>query len=75
MAQVLIRNLDDSVVERLKRRAASNGRSLQAELHELVEQAARVEPAAARRLADRIRGDLPRPATDSTELLRELRGG
>jgi hypothetical protein len=32
MAEVLIRDLDISVVEKLKARAAANGRSLQAEL-------------------------------------------
>lgn len=32
MAQLLIRNLDDSVVEALKRRAAMNGRSLAEEV-------------------------------------------
>lgn len=36
MAQVLVRNLDDDVVERLKRRADGNGRSLEAELREIL---------------------------------------
>ncbi len=33
MGDILIRNLDDAVIAALKRRADSNGRSLQAELH------------------------------------------
>ncbi|MBK1657834.1 FitA-like ribbon-helix-helix domain-containing protein [Paracraurococcus ruber] len=41
MAQVLVRNLDDAVVERLKARAAKAGRSLEAELREIVTAAAR----------------------------------
>ena len=32
MAQVLVRNLDEKTVTQLKKRAAENGRSLQAEL-------------------------------------------
>ena len=34
MGDILIRNLEDEVVEAWKQRAATNGRSLQAELHE-----------------------------------------
>ena len=36
MAQVLVRNLDDEVVERIKRRAERNGRSLEAELRDIL---------------------------------------
>ncbi len=41
MAQVFVRNLDEKTVTRLKKRAAGNGRSLQAELKLLLEQAVR----------------------------------
>ena len=41
MAQVLVRNLDEDVVERLKARAAMAGRSLEAELRDIVTAAAR----------------------------------
>ncbi|MBI4827437.1 MAG: Arc family DNA-binding protein [Nitrospinae bacterium] len=41
MPQALIRNLDVSVLNRLKTRAAAHGRSLQAELKRILEQAAR----------------------------------
>lgn len=37
MADVLIRNIDKKTLEKLKERAASNNRSLQEELKELVE--------------------------------------
>ena len=43
MSEVLVRNLDESVVEQLKTRARGNGRSLQAELKLILEQAARPE--------------------------------
>ena len=47
MAQVLVRNLDDAVVERLKARAAAKQRSLEAELREILEEAARPDRDAA----------------------------
>ena len=40
MVQVLIRQLDDEVVEALKRRAKAGGRSLEAELREILREAA-----------------------------------
>jgi plasmid stability protein len=55
MAEVLVRDLDALVVEKLKARAA-NGRSLQAELKAIIEaQASQVTKAEARALAARIR--------------------
>ena len=40
MSEVLIRNLDEPVVEQLKARARVNGRSLRAELKPILEQVA-----------------------------------
>lgn len=40
MAQILIRNLDDDVVERLKARAHANGRSLEGEARAILESGA-----------------------------------
>lgn len=40
MAQVLIRNLDDKVVRRLKKRAGEHKRSLQGEVKVILEEAA-----------------------------------
>jgi plasmid stability protein len=40
MAQLLVRNLPDEVKERLQRRAKSNGRSLEAEVRDVLEKAA-----------------------------------
>ncbi len=75
MAQVLVRDLDAVVVEKLKIRAADNGRSLQAELKAILEaQAREVTKAEARALAARIRQRLAgRLQTDSGELQAEDR--
>jgi plasmid stability protein len=40
MAQLLVRNLDDDVVASLKRRAADRKRSLQAEIRDILTEAA-----------------------------------
>jgi plasmid stability protein len=40
MGQVLVRNLDDDVIERLKRKAESKGHSLEQELREIITAAA-----------------------------------
>ncbi len=76
MANLTIRNLDDKVVERLKKRAKDNGRSLEAELRELLKQAAnRKSPEELLAIADRIAAMTPEgiKQTDSAELLREDR--
>ncbi len=75
MANLTIRNVDDKVVERLKKRAKDNGRSLEAELRELLKQAAnRKSPEELLAIADRIAAMTPDvPQTDSAELLREDR--
>ena len=44
MAQVLIRDLDDAVVSRLKLRAKKRGRSLEAELRKTLEQSVQPDP-------------------------------
>lgn len=59
MAQVLVRNLDDEVVERLKARAAKAGRSLESELRGILEAAAREERDAWVRRAAAIRARTP----------------
>lgn len=74
MAQLLVRDLDERVVERLKGRAKRSGRSLQAEAKGILEQAAKLDAAAARALADRIRRKLKgRTFRDSAPLIRKDR--
>jgi plasmid stability protein len=74
MAQVLIRDLKTDVVSRLKARAKRHGRSLQAELKEILQTASRHGGLDPRVVADRIRRRLGgRAQTDSVELLAEDR--
>lgn len=76
MAQVLVRDLDDKVVEQLKARAQRRGRSLQAELKTLLEQAANSDTdlEKAKRLAAKLRRELAgRKHSDSGELQAEDR--
>ncbi|MCG8510353.1 MAG: plasmid stabilization protein [Rhodospirillales bacterium] len=76
MANLTIRNLEEDVVKRLKEKAARSGRSLEAELREVLKQAAnrrtRKELLAA---ADDIASMTPKDVkqTDSAELIREDR--
>lgn len=76
MRQLLIRNLDEEIVERLKARAKAEHRSLQSEVKVILEQAARQNHAAAWQSVERFRERLKRSRrgfTDSTELVREDR--
>jgi len=74
MAQILIRNLDTAVVDRLKKRAECHGRSLQTEVKGILEEAAAADPAGARALAARIRRRFSgRRFGDSTKLVRDDR--
>ena len=75
MATLTIRRLDDDVYDRLRERARSNGRSLEAEVREILTEKARARD----RLVDELiafqeemgrkHGMLP----DSTALLRQMR--
>jgi plasmid stability protein len=76
MSQILVRDLAPDVVESLKRRAKANGRSLQAEVKEILERSA--EPTRLSReeflaIMDRIRSQAPPQRSDSVDLIREDR--
>jgi plasmid stability protein len=75
MASLTIRNLADDVVERLKARAETNNRSLEAELRDVMTNVARQGGAFdLRAVAERIAAMTPdRPQTDSAVLLRRDR--
>ena len=75
MADLTIRNLDEEIIEALKRRAKANNRSLEAEIREILTQAAQPSaPPDLRALAERIAAMTPDvQQTDSTALLREDR--
>ena len=75
MAQVLVRQLDDKVVERLKKRAKEHGRSLQSEVKTILEEAVPDYEDAWKRIA-RLKDTLNRSGrtfSNSTPLIREDR--
>lgn len=75
MPDVLVRDVDESALARLKERARGNGRSLGSELKLILEQASRtVDMATARARAEEMSRRLAgRHHTDSAELIREDR--
>ncbi len=74
MAHVLIRDLDDDVLEQLKATAKAHGRSLQAEVHDILHRASTRNLAETRRLSARWLKRLRASAlSDSTALIREDR--
>ena len=74
MANVLVRDLDNDVLKQLKTAAKAHGRSLQAEIHEVLRNASARNLAETRRLSaqwlKRLGGSTH---TDSTALIREDR--
>jgi antitoxin FitA len=74
MPDVLIRDLDRAVLDQLKASALANGRSLQAEIHEVLRNAAKMRTAWTRQLSGtwhrRLAG---KRFSDSTKLIREDR--
>ncbi len=74
MADLLVRNVEKTAIEQLKRRARSHGRSLQRELKLILEEAASLTAEEARQVAEawhRRLGD--RSFGDSADLIREDR--
>jgi plasmid stability protein len=76
VGQVLIRNVDERVIERLKLKAELNGHSLEQELRDILKRAA--GPTIEERLAmiDRVRSMQKKPARMlSEDLIRKQREG
>jgi antitoxin FitA len=74
MSQLLVRDLEPDVVERLKTRARRHGRSLQGEAKAILEAAATFSMEEARQVAERWRESLAGTMkTDSADLLRQDR--
>jgi len=74
MPDVLIRGIDEEVLDALKDRAKSNGRSLQVELKTILDQAAQMRMIDSRSLAAKIRRSLKHGKhSDSAALLAEDR--
>jgi plasmid stability protein len=77
MADILVRNLDETLVQRLKERARRQGRSLQAEVAHILTLAAEAPKldaqTAQERLAEFRRRFKGRRFSDSAKLIREHR--
>lgn len=73
VSQVIVRNLDASVVAELKRQAKQKGRSLEGELRMILTRAARPQRTELITQADRVRAMTPGPLEDSVILLRQDR--
>lgn len=74
MAQVLVRNLDDHVVNSFKTKAELHGRSLEQELRLALTKAAEWTVEEKIAFAERIRARQPKPlTTDSAEEIRQMR--
>ena len=74
MGQLLVRNIDDRTIERLRLRAELKGHSLEQELREIINQAA--GPTVEERLAmiDRVRAMQKKPSKMlSEDVVRKLR--
>jgi len=73
MAQLTIRKVPDEVVRALKIRAAQQGRSAEAELRLILQQAAAARAADFWAQADALRAQSGRQRYESGRLLREMR--
>lgn len=73
MAQVLIRNIDDDTLEALKIRAKLHGRSLEAELREIVRTSAPLSPSEKVEVSRRLREAFAHEVFDIKEAIREGR--
>jgi plasmid stability protein len=76
MSNVLVRDVDPSVLKRLKRRAEKHGRSLQSELQTILDLAAsQPDPLSELEIARKIRASISNKSqTDSSLLIAEDRG-
>ncbi len=74
MGRVLIRNLDEHIIESLKLKAELKGHSLEQELRDILKAAVAVTPRERVALSRKIRGMQSKPAKlDSTDLIRAAR--
>lgn len=73
MGQLIVRGLDDRVIQSLKRRAARHGCSAEAEHRAILEQALRSEIEPFAETAARLRARTPPQISDSADLIRQDR--
>lgn len=73
MGQLIVRGLDDQLIQSLKQRARRTGRSAEAEHRAILEAALRAETEPFGQAAARLRARTPRQTTDSADLIRRDR--
>jgi len=74
MAQILVRDIDDDVKERLQRRAARHGRSMEAEVRDILRDSVKDEEIAASGLGSEIAALFTGIGLREGEGISELRG-
>jgi plasmid stability protein len=74
MAQLIVRNLDEDVKEKLKKRARRHGRSAEEEVREILRNAVKAEGAKKAGLGSRIAARFAKVALAKNEEIPELRG-
>jgi len=74
VAQILVRDLEDDVKERLRRRAARHGRSMEAEIRDILRDTLKDEPQASSGLGTHIAARFSGIGLKKGEELPELRG-
>ena len=75
MGQILVRNLEDAVIEKLKARAAREKRSLEQTVREILMDAAKPSRSEVLAEMDRIRAMTPKRLDSSVPLIRAFRDG
>lgn len=73
MGQLIVRNLDTSIVRALKQRAARFGRAAEAEHRAILEQVLRPETESFADAAARLRARTPAQSTNSADIIRRDR--
>lgn len=73
MGQLIVRSLDDRIIQALKQRAARSGRSAEAEHRAILEQALRPETESFAEATARVRARTKPQATNSADLIRRDR--
>jgi plasmid stability protein len=73
VGQLIVRGLDDRLIQSLKLRAARAGRSAEAEHRAILEEVLKPELEPFAEAAARLRARTPPQATDSSELIRQDR--
>ncbi len=73
MGQLIVRGLDDAIIQALKQRAARAGRAAEAEHRAILEQALRPETESFAQASARLRARTPPQTTDSTDIVRRDR--